>query len=186
MDVQIRHLGAGDENAVLAASALFDRPPDPVVARRFLAERTHHLLVAYDKMGVAVGFVSGVETIHPDKGTEMVLYELSVDAPARRHGIGRSLVEALATVARQRGCHGMWTGTERDNLAALDHLPRSGGSDSATRSRSRMGLRDLKWSGLAFWSIERPEYPAPPSSTSPPPGHHAVGRGQLRRRTASR
>lgn len=127
MDVQIRHLGAGDENAVLAASALFDRPPDPVVARRFLAERTHHLLVAYDKMGVAVGFVSGVETIHPDKGTDMFLYELSVDAPARRHGIGRSLVEALATVARQRGCHGMWTGTERDNLAALATYRAAGG-----------------------------------------------------------
>ena len=40
-----------------------------------------------------MGFVSGVEVTHPDKGTEMFLYELAVDEPFRRRGIGRALVE---------------------------------------------------------------------------------------------
>jgi ribosomal protein S18 acetylase RimI-like enzyme len=63
--------------------------------------------------------VTGVETTHPDKGTEMFLYELAVAPEHRNRGIGRSLVRALADVARERGCYGMWVGTEEENAAAI-------------------------------------------------------------------
>ena len=49
----------------------------------------------------------------------MFLYELSVHPEHRNHGIGTALVEALADLARERGCYGMWVGTEPDNAAAL-------------------------------------------------------------------
>ena len=45
--------------------------------------------------------MSGVETMHPDKGTEMFLYELDV-AEGPRQGVGRALVAALADLARER------------------------------------------------------------------------------------
>jgi ribosomal protein S18 acetylase RimI-like enzyme len=125
MAVDIRHLGPGDEDAVLAAAALFDDPPRPDATRRFLAEPTHHLLIAYDG-DAPLGFVSGVETTHPDKGTEMFLYELGVDESARGQGVGRALVEALAKLARERGCYGMWVGTEPDNVAARKTYERAG------------------------------------------------------------
>ncbi|MGH2992001.1 MAG: GNAT family N-acetyltransferase [Solirubrobacterales bacterium] len=131
MRIEIRHLGAGDEAAVLAAPALFDQPPDRDATRRFLAEPTHHLLVAYDPAGEPVGFISGVETTHPDKGTEMFLYELGVDAPARRQGVGRSLVEALAALAEERGCYGMWVVVDTDNVAALRTYERAGAGKSS-------------------------------------------------------
>jgi aminoglycoside 3-N-acetyltransferase I len=118
MDVEIRRLGTADEAAVHAAAFLFDDAPLPEATRRFLSEPTHHLLIAYEAGGRPLGFVSGVETTHPDKGTEMFLYELGVDDAARGRGVGRSLVEALAALARARGCHGMWTGTETGNVAA--------------------------------------------------------------------
>jgi len=82
--------------------------------------------VAYDGAGRPLGFVTGVELTHPDKGTEMFLYELGVDAGARRRGIGRSLVEALAALARERGCYDMWTATETDNVAARATYVRAG------------------------------------------------------------
>ena len=85
---------------------------------RFLASEGHHLLVALDGDD-PIGFVSGVETTHPDKGTEMFLYELSVREDRRRRGVGRTLVEALAELARSRGCYGMWVGIEADDAAAL-------------------------------------------------------------------
>lgn len=117
-------LAPGDEAVVLAGAELFDAPPTEAWTTTFLASAGHHLLVALD--GVAldgdeqpIGFVSGVETTHPDKGTEMFLYELAVLPANRNRGVGRALVEALADLARSRGCYGMWVGTEPDNAAAV-------------------------------------------------------------------
>jgi len=126
MDVEIRHLGPGDDDAVGAAGALFDQPPKADASRRFLEDSTHHLLVAYDAGGEPIGFVTGVETTHPDKGTEMFLYELGVAEHARRQGVGSALVEALAALAKERECHGMWVGTEADNAAARATYGRAG------------------------------------------------------------
>jgi ribosomal protein S18 acetylase RimI-like enzyme len=113
----IRELGPGDDDLVAAASDLFDGPARPDATAAFLADERHHLLVAYDGPR-PVGFVSGVEVTHPDKGTEMFLYELAVDESYRRRGIGRNLVGQLATVARRSGCYGMWVVTDHDNVAA--------------------------------------------------------------------
>jgi ribosomal protein S18 acetylase RimI-like enzyme len=115
---RILRLAPGDEPLVLAGAGLFDAPPTEAWTARFLADEGHHLLVAVDGED-PVGFVSGVQTTHPDKGTEMFLYELSVDPAHRNRGIGRALVEALADLARERGCYGMWVGAESDNAAAL-------------------------------------------------------------------
>jgi aminoglycoside 3-N-acetyltransferase I len=116
--MRIARLGPGDEHVVLAGADLFDTRPTEAWSTRFLASEGHHLLVALED-DRPVGFVSGVETTHPDKGTEMFLYELSVDPEHRNQGIGRALVGALADLGRERGCYGMWVGTEPDNAAAL-------------------------------------------------------------------
>lgn len=129
--MEIRALRPGEEAAVAAAEHLFDGPVDPAAAAPFLAEPGHHLLVAYDPDEQPVGFVSGVELTHPDKGTEMFLYELAVDEPTRRRGIGGALVEALAALARERGCYGMFVLTDDDNAAALATYRAAGGSEAS-------------------------------------------------------
>ena len=130
MEVEIRRLGPGDEEVVAAAGALFDKPPDAEATRRFLREPTHHLLMAFSG-GSPVGFVSGVETTHPDKGTEMFLYELSVEAGARRRGVGRKLVAALGELARTRGNYDMWVLADEDNEAARATYERAGGREAS-------------------------------------------------------
>jgi ribosomal protein S18 acetylase RimI-like enzyme len=142
--MDIRALELGDEGAVAAAGHLFDRAPDPAATTRFLAEPGHHLLVAYDRDGTPVGFVSGVETTHPDKGTEMFLYELAVDEPARRQGFGRALVEALATLARQRGCYGMFVLTDDDNVAGLATYEAAGGRFASRNVMLDWDLREVR------------------------------------------
>jgi ribosomal protein S18 acetylase RimI-like enzyme len=126
MHVAVRRLGPGDEEAVLAAAALFDVARQPDATRRFLADPTHHLLLAYDADD-PIGFVSGIEVTHPDKGTEMFLYELAVDEAVRRRGVGRTLVEALEGLAREHGCYGMWVLADHDNEAARVTYARAGG-----------------------------------------------------------
>src|SRR5437868_51249 len=109
--MEIVRLGPGDEDAVLGAEQLFDAPPTIAATRTFLASSGHHLLLAFDGAH-AVGFVTGVETTHPDKGTEMFLYELGVAPSHRRRGVATALVSELAAIARERGCYGMWVLTE--------------------------------------------------------------------------
>jgi ribosomal protein S18 acetylase RimI-like enzyme len=118
---------------VLAAGSLFDGPPRLDATERFLADPTHHLLLAFDGSR-AVGMISGVETTHPDKGTEMFLYELGVAEGARGRGIGRDLVEALAALARERGCYAMWVLTDLDNEAAQRTYRAAGGMREADQA----------------------------------------------------
>jgi ribosomal protein S18 acetylase RimI-like enzyme len=126
--IKILRLGPGDEQLVLDAAELFDAPPTNAWTTKFLSSEGHHLLFAIVEDRDPVGFVSGVETSHPDKGTEMFLYELSVEPGHRNRGIGTALVGALADLARTRGCYGMWVGTEPDNAAALATYRAAGAS----------------------------------------------------------
>jgi ribosomal protein S18 acetylase RimI-like enzyme len=126
--VEIRRLGVDDLALVFAAQHLFDGPVQEVAARRFLDSADHHLLLALEEQH-PVGFVSGVEVTHPDKGTEMFLYELGVDAQFRRRGIGRRLVKALADLAVDRGCYGMWVGVDASDNAAAVATYRSAGAE---------------------------------------------------------
>ncbi|GAA0217313.1 GNAT family N-acetyltransferase [Saccharothrix mutabilis subsp. mutabilis] len=131
--MQIRRVTSHDD--VMAAAHLFDDPPKADATRAFLADDRHHLLIAYVGDEPA-GFVSGVETTHPDKGTEMFLYELGVDESHQRRGIGTALVEALLALARERGCYGAFTATEPDNTAALATYARANADTEATVSLS--------------------------------------------------
>jgi ribosomal protein S18 acetylase RimI-like enzyme len=125
---QLRWMTQGDADLVVAAQHLFDEPARVDATRTFLELPTHHLCIAYEG-DVPAGFVSGVETTHPDKGTEMFLYELAVDEAHRRRGIGRALVAALAERAKTRGCYGMWVLTDRDNTAGVRTYESAGGAD---------------------------------------------------------
>ena len=125
----IRRLGPGDDAAVRAAAPLFDGAPRADATARFLADPGHHLLVAYDG-DRPVGFVSGVETTHPDKGTELLLYELSVAPEAHGGGVGAALARALAELAGERGCYGMWVLTDEDNAAARRTYAAAGGRET--------------------------------------------------------
>jgi aminoglycoside 3-N-acetyltransferase I len=120
-----------DSAAVHEAADLFDAPPLAAATERFLAEPNHHLLFAYAETGRAVGMISGVEMTHPDKGTEMFIYELGVAPAARLQGVATALVRALAGIARERGCYGIWVGTEPDNTAALATYRKTGATEEA-------------------------------------------------------
>jgi aminoglycoside 3-N-acetyltransferase I len=108
-----------DAETLVRGAELFDSPPVPEFVSRFLASPVHHLLYAWDDSNRAVGFITGMELTHPDKGTEMYMDELGVVEGARHRGVATSLVEALLAVAKESGCNGMWGVSESDNLGAI-------------------------------------------------------------------
>jgi ribosomal protein S18 acetylase RimI-like enzyme len=136
--MEIRRLGPEDEHLVVNAAALFDGPALVPATQRFLRDDHHHLFVAYED-GRAVGFVTGVEVIHPDKGTEMFVYELNVDEAYRRRGIARALLHELEQLARDRECYGMWVVTSQENVVAL-------ATYEATGATAEKGQTVLAWS----------------------------------------
>ncbi|AEV88890.1 GNAT family acetyltransferase [Actinoplanes sp. SE50] len=121
-----------DADEVRRGAGLFDAPPIDEATERFLRDPTHHLLFAYDDAGTPIGMISAVETTHPDKGTEMLIYELAVVPVARLQGVGTALVRALTEIARANGCYGMWVATETDNAAAQATYRAAGASDETT------------------------------------------------------
>ena len=130
--VAIRRLGQEDLPLMRAAQHLFDKPLQEAAARRFLGLPDHHLLLAFEGSR-PVGFVSGVELTHPDKGTEMFLYELGVEPAFQRRGIGKQLVNALAELVVAQGCYGMWVVVDPDNTGALATY-RSAGAEPPSHS----------------------------------------------------
>lgn len=131
--MDLRWLSAEDVDRVLAAAQLFDDAPTVEHAKQFLAAPNQHLCIAYVE-DTPAGFVSGVEMNHPDKGTEMFLYELGVDDEFRGKGIATALISALADLARQRGCYGMWVLTDEDNVAAMTAYQRAGGTNPSVQT----------------------------------------------------
>ncbi|MDT9690235.1 GNAT family N-acetyltransferase [Streptomyces sp. P9(2023)] len=114
---------------LLAAGHLYDGPPRVRWAEAFLAAPGHLMLISYAEDGFPAGFVSGIEMLHPDKGVELCLYELSVDEAYRRRGVGRALTEALVAEGRTRGCYDVWVGVDTDNEAALRTYRSAGARD---------------------------------------------------------
>ena len=96
------------------------------------AEPNHHLLFAYDGAGRAVGMISGIETTHPDKGTEMFIYELGVAPAARLQGVATELV---ARAGRHRPASAAATACgsapSRTTLAAQATYRKAGATEEA-------------------------------------------------------
>lgn len=114
---------------LLAAGPLFDAPARPEWAARFLAAPGHHLFLAYAD-GAPVGFITGIQMFHPDKGVEMCLYELGVAEPYRRRGIARALIGTLVALSAELGCYDLWVGVDLDNDGALATYRSTGAQDA--------------------------------------------------------
>ncbi|WP_440572245.1 GNAT family N-acetyltransferase [Streptomyces sp. KR2] len=119
---------------------MFDAPVHPSHALDLLEREGHHLFLAY-ATGEPVGFISGRETTHPDKGPETLLYELGVASAHRRQGIGRVLIETLAEVARERDCRGMWVGGGDGEQGGAGGLPVGGGGGRGAVCDVGVGVR---------------------------------------------
>src|SRR4051794_40239085 len=97
--IQIRRLTIGDEEKVRQAAHLYDTPKvDEEGARACLADPHAYLLVAYLE-GVPVGFARAFALARPDTPRrQLFLYEIGVDEPYRRRGVGRTLVRELLRI----------------------------------------------------------------------------------------
>jgi len=118
-------------DAALAAEldAMFDEGVrwDLEQGERFLAHPDTLLLVArWD--GEACGFLSAYRLQRFDRrGAEVLLYEIAVQEPFQRRGVGRALVEEAKRWAAEVGADELWVLTEEENTAARALYTATGG-----------------------------------------------------------
>lgn len=139
MDLIIRHLGAGDAGLLArVAPDVFDAAIDPARAQAYLADASHHLIVAIVD-GEVVGQCAAVVHRHVDLPTELYVDNLGVTPALQRRGIARQLLDAMYAWGAGVGCTETWVGTETDNAPARA-LYRSYGVEAETFA---LYLRDL-------------------------------------------
>lgn len=127
--ITFRSLGLHDLPLLMAVpKGLFDNPIDPAQAAAFLTDPRHELVLAFEG-DLAVGMASGTVLLHPDKPPAMFVNEVGVRDSHHRQGIGKAVTQELFTIARARGCKGIWLGTEADNAPALALYRKLGGDE---------------------------------------------------------
>lgn len=98
------------------APDVFDHDICPASVEAFVNCPRHVMVLAVDA-GQVVGMASGVEYFHPDKPRQFWVNEVGVTPERQNEGIGRTLVQALISVAEERSCVYAWLGTEQTNAA---------------------------------------------------------------------
>ena len=111
------------------ADDVFDNPVDEKLAREFLTDPRHHIVVALSE-GVVIGFASAVHYIHPDKPTELWINEVGVASAHQNKGVGKAIMNDLLRLGKQLGCVNAWVLTDKSNEAA-NRLYKSAGGQIA-------------------------------------------------------
>lgn len=127
MAIEIKILSIADWAELFrAATDVFDKPVRESLAREFLSDSRHHIVVAVDE-GRILGFASGLHYVHPDKPPELWVNEIAVTPAQQGKGLGKALLSALLELGRQVGCSGAWVLTDRSNVRAMQLYSSLGG-----------------------------------------------------------
>jgi ribosomal protein S18 acetylase RimI-like enzyme len=122
----VRQAGLEDLDALVplfdAYRRFYGQPGDLALARSFLRERFASLqsaILIAEQDGAAVGFVQLYPSFSSTRAQRIyVLNDLYVAPEARKHGVGRALMEAAAEFGRRAGAARLALSTQRTNAAA--------------------------------------------------------------------
>jgi ribosomal protein S18 acetylase RimI-like enzyme len=138
----VRRVSTVDVALAVELDAMFDEGVswDTEQGQRFFAHPDTLLLVArWD--GEACGFLSAYRLQRFDRrGAEVLLYEIGVEEPFQRRGVGRALVEEAKRWAADVGADELWVLTEDDNVPARALYAATGGREETGLTMFTYGL----------------------------------------------
>jgi ribosomal protein S18 acetylase RimI-like enzyme len=145
----VRRVTTVDEALAAELDAMFNGGIswDADQGQRFLAHPDSLLLIArWD--GKACGFVSAYRLQRFDcRGGEVLLYEIGVEEPFQRRGVGRALVEEAKRWSAELGAGELWALTENDNAPARALYAATDGREETGLTMFEYGLEPVTPSG---------------------------------------
>lgn len=135
MSVKIKKLEPSDYELAKLLSLFFqvdDGVENPTTVsdeymRKLLGKKGFHVLVAIEAENVVGGLTAYEFIKYKREEREMFLYEIGVEASARRKGVGSKLIESLKTICKEKGITVLFVATEIDNEPAKKLYERTGG-----------------------------------------------------------
>jgi ribosomal protein S18 acetylase RimI-like enzyme len=138
----VHRVTAVDAGLAAELDAIFDEGMswDAEQGQRFLAHPDTLLLVARWN-GEVCGFLSAYRLQRFDRrGAEVLLYEIGVEEPFQRRGVGRALVEEAKRWAAELAADELWVLTEDDNVPARALYAATGGREETGLTMFVYGL----------------------------------------------
>lgn len=109
---------------------LFDYPIKEDMAKEFLVDPRHLLMIALDSDDI-VGMASGFIHVHPDKDSALFIDEVGVITAHQKQGIGKKLMSNIVEKAfYEFDCKDAWVLTDDSNIAAKKTYISAGGRQS--------------------------------------------------------
>ena len=145
----VRRLGAADASWARLLNELFDVGMvwDAGEGRRFLADPANLLVVAFWD-DIPCGFATAHRLQRFDRRrAEVLLYEIGVEEPFQRRGVGRALVEEAKRWSAELGAGELWALTENDNAPARALYAATGGREETGLTMFEYGLKPVTPSG---------------------------------------
>jgi ribosomal protein S18 acetylase RimI-like enzyme len=138
----VRRVTTVDSELAAELDAMFDDGVswEPEQGQRFLAHPDTLLLIAHWD-GEACGFLTAYRLQRFDRrGAEVLLYEIGVEEPFQRRGVGRALIEEAKRWAVEVGADELWVLTEDDNVPARALYAATGGREESGFTMFDYGL----------------------------------------------
>lgn len=134
--IATRQIGRDETDLAAVLDPLLDEGAhwDVEQAKLFLTDASNALFLA-EVDGVAVGFATANRLQRFDnRRAEVVLYEISVEEPYHRRGIGRALIARVLEWAREVSAENVWVLADADDARACAFYAGTGGELFAPNS----------------------------------------------------
>jgi aminoglycoside 3-N-acetyltransferase I len=140
MSLTIRRLVAGDEALADALFGLMSRvlddphmPTDLAYRRALLRRRELWIVAAFSQEKIVGGLTAHALPMTRAARSELFIYDLAVDPPCQRRGIGRALIEFLREHALVGSTSDAFVLAEADDDDAIAFYRAIGGTDSSAQ-----------------------------------------------------